>query len=44
MDLALATGAGIMVLAALLALILLPRHRTPEGAVDGQSTHEYASA
>jgi MFS transporter, DHA2 family, multidrug resistance protein len=44
MDLTLFTGAGIMVLAALLALILLPRHRTPEDAVDGQSTHEYASA
>jgi MFS transporter, DHA2 family, multidrug resistance protein len=44
MDLTLVTGAGIMVLAALLTLILLPRHRTTEGAVDGQSTDEYASA
>jgi DHA2 family multidrug resistance protein-like MFS transporter len=44
MDVTLATGAGIMVLAALLALILLPRHRTTEGAVDGQSAHEHASA
>jgi hypothetical protein len=44
MDLTLVIGAGIMVLAALLALILLPRHRTTEGAVDGQSDHEYVSA
>jgi DHA2 family multidrug resistance protein-like MFS transporter len=44
MDLTLAVGAGIMLLAALLAVILLPRRRAVEGAVDGQSEHEYASA
>jgi EmrB/QacA subfamily drug resistance transporter len=44
MDITLLTGAGIMLLSAALAVILLPRHRTTECAVDGQSEHEYASA
>jgi Na+/melibiose symporter-like transporter len=44
MDLTLVVGAGIMVLAALLAVILLPRRHATEDAVDGQSEHEYASA
>ncbi len=44
MDLTLVVGAGIMLLAALLALILLPRPRAAEGVLDGQSEHEHASA
>jgi MFS transporter, DHA2 family, multidrug resistance protein len=44
MDRTLVAGAGIMVLSAVLAVILLPRRRTPEAAVDGQSEHEYLSA
>jgi DHA2 family multidrug resistance protein-like MFS transporter len=44
MDLTLVVGAGIMLVAALLAIILLPRRHATEDAVDGQSEHEYASA
>ncbi|MCO5972154.1 DHA2 family efflux MFS transporter permease subunit [Actinoallomurus soli] len=44
MDLTLLAGAGIMVIAALLALILLPRRGADEPAGNGQSTHEYVSA
>jgi EmrB/QacA subfamily drug resistance transporter len=44
MDLTLVVGAGIMGIAALLAVVLLPRRRAAEGSVDGQSEHEYASA
>jgi MFS transporter, DHA2 family, multidrug resistance protein len=44
MDLTLLTGAGVLVVAAVLAVILLPRKRTGEGAGGGQSKHEYASA
>ena len=44
MDVTLFVGAGVMVLSAALAVILLPRRRAEEDAVDGQSDHEYASA
>ncbi|MCW2864887.1 MAG: putative integral rane protein [Actinoallomurus sp.] len=44
MDLTLVAGAGIMIVAALLAVVLLPRRHAAEGTVDGQSEHEYASA
>ena len=44
MDLTLFVGAGVMVLSAVLAVILLPRQRATEDALDGQSDHEYASA
>jgi MFS family permease len=44
MDLTLATGAGVMAVAALLAVVLLPRHRTTEGAVGRESEHEHTPA
>lgn len=44
MDLTLLAGAGTMVVAALLAVILLPRRGADEPAGNGQSAHEYVSA
>ncbi|GAA4608490.1 DHA2 family efflux MFS transporter permease subunit [Actinoallomurus liliacearum] len=44
MDVTLLVGAGIMMFAALLALILLPRRGADEAMGNGQSTHEYVSA
>jgi hypothetical protein len=44
MDLTLVAGAAVMIVAALLAMVLLPRRHAVEGTVDGQSEHEYASA
>jgi EmrB/QacA subfamily drug resistance transporter len=44
MDLTLLAGAGTMVLATLLALLLLPRRGDTDPADTGQSTHEYVSA
>jgi MFS transporter, DHA2 family, multidrug resistance protein len=44
MDLTLVAGAGTMVLAALVALLLLPRRGATDLMGNGQSTHEYASA
>ncbi len=44
MDVTLAASAGIMVLSAVLAVILLPRRDAADSSVDGQSAHEYAAA
>jgi Na+/melibiose symporter-like transporter len=44
MDVTLLVGAGIMVFATLLALILLPRRGADEPLRDGESTHEHVSA
>jgi MFS transporter, DHA2 family, multidrug resistance protein len=44
MDLTLVAGAGLMLAAALFAVLVLPRGRAATDAVGGQSEHEYASA
>ncbi len=44
MDLTLAVSAGIMVLSAVIAVLLLPGRGAADSAGDGQSAHEYAAA
>jgi DHA2 family multidrug resistance protein-like MFS transporter len=44
MDVTLAAGAGVMLLAAVTAMILVPSRGADDGSGDGESAHEYVSA